>query len=243
MRLPFIGAALLLSACAASRTTIQSSWIDVEYAGPPLDRVPPGPFAGAVAATALAGEEEHPGVRHARVLRLEQNRGKGAAVRAGMLAAAGATRVFVDADLCVGAARHHDREHRRDAEHLQKAQRAVHRGRGREGQGEHPEGEVIPRLAPRPGEVEHVVAADGKARQDRVAVRALGAQVRHAGAEAVAGARRLVPAAGGGRVGEDRRHEDRGQDGGGHGHHRSASAGHPHPAAQDPAGLDDACDA
>ena len=29
--------------------------------------------------------------------------GKGAAVRAGMLAATGATRVFVDADLCVGA--------------------------------------------------------------------------------------------------------------------------------------------
>jgi dolichyl-phosphate beta-glucosyltransferase len=43
------------------------------------------------------------GVAHARVLRLPENRGKGAAVRAGMLAAAGATRVFVDADLCVGA--------------------------------------------------------------------------------------------------------------------------------------------
>jgi dolichyl-phosphate beta-glucosyltransferase len=39
----------------------------------------------------------------ARVLRLPENRGKGAAVRAGMLAARGRSRVFVDADLCVGA--------------------------------------------------------------------------------------------------------------------------------------------
>lgn len=38
---------------------------------------------------------------NARVLRLSANAGKGAAVRAGMLAARGATRVFVDADLCV----------------------------------------------------------------------------------------------------------------------------------------------
>lgn len=37
-----------------------------------------------------------------QVVRLPQNRGKGAAVRAGMLAAQGASRVFVDADLCVG---------------------------------------------------------------------------------------------------------------------------------------------
>jgi dolichyl-phosphate beta-glucosyltransferase len=43
------------------------------------------------------------GIGNARVLRLPENRGKGAAVRAGMLAATGATRVFVDADLCVGA--------------------------------------------------------------------------------------------------------------------------------------------
>jgi hypothetical protein len=39
MKLPIIGAAVLLSACAASRTTIQSSWTDAEYAGPPLDRI------------------------------------------------------------------------------------------------------------------------------------------------------------------------------------------------------------
>ena len=39
MKLPIIGAAVLLSACAASRTTIQSSWADEEYAGPPLDRI------------------------------------------------------------------------------------------------------------------------------------------------------------------------------------------------------------
>lgn len=38
----------------------------------------------------------------ARVLRLPENRGKGAAVRAGMLAGGGSARVFVDADLCVG---------------------------------------------------------------------------------------------------------------------------------------------
>lgn len=43
------------------------------------------------------------GIDRARVLRLPANRGKGAAVRAGMLASTGATRVFVDADLCVGA--------------------------------------------------------------------------------------------------------------------------------------------
>ena len=39
----------------------------------------------------------------AKVLRLGANRGKGAAVRAGMLSASGDSRVFVDADLCVGA--------------------------------------------------------------------------------------------------------------------------------------------
>lgn len=43
------------------------------------------------------------GFRHAHVLRLPENRGKGAAVREGMLAARGASRVFVDADLCVSA--------------------------------------------------------------------------------------------------------------------------------------------
>jgi dolichyl-phosphate beta-glucosyltransferase len=43
------------------------------------------------------------GMGQATVLRLPENRGKGAAVRAGMLAATGASRVFVDADLCVGA--------------------------------------------------------------------------------------------------------------------------------------------
>jgi glycosyltransferase involved in cell wall biosynthesis len=43
------------------------------------------------------------GLPNARVVRLPTNRGKGAAVRAGVLAATGATRVFVDADLCVGA--------------------------------------------------------------------------------------------------------------------------------------------
>jgi SAM-dependent methyltransferase len=43
------------------------------------------------------------GVERSRVLRLEANRGKGVAVRAGMLAAGGAVRAFVDADLCVDA--------------------------------------------------------------------------------------------------------------------------------------------
>lgn len=43
------------------------------------------------------------GIARARVVRLPGNQGKGAAVRAGMLASTGATRVFVDADLCVGA--------------------------------------------------------------------------------------------------------------------------------------------
>jgi len=43
------------------------------------------------------------GLARARVVRLPKNRGKGAAVRAGVLAASGASRVFVDADLCVGA--------------------------------------------------------------------------------------------------------------------------------------------
>lgn len=41
------------------------------------------------------------GIARARVLRLGANRGKGAAVRTGMLAAYGDGRVFVDADLCV----------------------------------------------------------------------------------------------------------------------------------------------
>lgn len=43
------------------------------------------------------------GITQARVIRRPTNRGKGAAVRAGMLAATGRSRVFVDADLCVGA--------------------------------------------------------------------------------------------------------------------------------------------
>lgn len=43
------------------------------------------------------------GFEHARVVCLTANQGKGAAVRAGMLAATGRARVFVDADLCVGA--------------------------------------------------------------------------------------------------------------------------------------------
>lgn len=51
-----------------------------------------------VAEAALEGA----GFAHARVVRLGRNRGKGAAVRAGMLDARGRSRVFVDADLCVG---------------------------------------------------------------------------------------------------------------------------------------------
>jgi hypothetical protein len=38
MKLPLIGAAIVLTACA-SRTQIQSSWTDAEYSGPPLDRI------------------------------------------------------------------------------------------------------------------------------------------------------------------------------------------------------------
>jgi len=43
------------------------------------------------------------GLAAGRVVRLPENRGKGAAVRAGMLDARGGARVFVDADLCVSA--------------------------------------------------------------------------------------------------------------------------------------------
>jgi hypothetical protein len=39
MKLSIIGAVILLSGCAASRTTIQSSWTDAAYSGPPLGRV------------------------------------------------------------------------------------------------------------------------------------------------------------------------------------------------------------
>jgi hypothetical protein len=34
-----IAASILLSACLANRTTIESSWADAEFSGPPLDRV------------------------------------------------------------------------------------------------------------------------------------------------------------------------------------------------------------
>ncbi|WP_436795907.1 glycosyltransferase [Actinospongicola halichondriae] len=53
-----------------------------------------------VAEAALASA----GFVHWQVLRQPENRGKGAAVRAGMLAAQGRSRVFVDADLCVDPA-------------------------------------------------------------------------------------------------------------------------------------------
>jgi hypothetical protein len=39
MKLSIIGAGVLLAACAASRTTIQSSWADDAYSGPPLARL------------------------------------------------------------------------------------------------------------------------------------------------------------------------------------------------------------
>jgi hypothetical protein len=39
MKLPIIAATLLLAACATQRTTIESTWIDADYSGPPLDRV------------------------------------------------------------------------------------------------------------------------------------------------------------------------------------------------------------
>jgi hypothetical protein len=39
MKLPLLAAALLVSACVAHRTTIQSTWADTEYAGRPLARV------------------------------------------------------------------------------------------------------------------------------------------------------------------------------------------------------------
>ena len=51
----------------------------------------------AIASGALSAH----GLDDSQVVRLERNMGKGAAVRAGMLAARGETRVFVDADLCV----------------------------------------------------------------------------------------------------------------------------------------------
>lgn len=39
MKFPLIVAAILLTGCAANRTTIQSSWTDAAYSGPPLDRL------------------------------------------------------------------------------------------------------------------------------------------------------------------------------------------------------------
>ncbi|HUQ53654.1 MAG TPA: hypothetical protein VM692_15610 [Gammaproteobacteria bacterium] len=39
MKLLITGACVLLTACAASRTTIQSQWADDAYSGPPLDRL------------------------------------------------------------------------------------------------------------------------------------------------------------------------------------------------------------
>jgi hypothetical protein len=39
MKLPIIAASALLTACAASRTTIQSKWADEAYVGPPLRRI------------------------------------------------------------------------------------------------------------------------------------------------------------------------------------------------------------
>ena len=39
MKLLIISAIILLSACVANRTTIQSSWADIAYSGPPLDRL------------------------------------------------------------------------------------------------------------------------------------------------------------------------------------------------------------
>ena len=39
MKFSIIGAVIFLAGCAASRTTIQSSWTDAAYAGPPLDRL------------------------------------------------------------------------------------------------------------------------------------------------------------------------------------------------------------
>jgi dolichyl-phosphate beta-glucosyltransferase len=58
---------------------------------------------GSTDGTAELVEQRIRGLARARVVRLDRNRGKGAAVRAGVLAAEGATRVFVDADLCVPA--------------------------------------------------------------------------------------------------------------------------------------------
>src|SRR5688572_26562059 len=39
MKLPMIAVWVLLSGCVASRTTIQSSWADEAYSGPPLARL------------------------------------------------------------------------------------------------------------------------------------------------------------------------------------------------------------
>ena len=39
MKLPIIAVCVLLSGCVAGRTTIQSSWADDGYSGPPLDRL------------------------------------------------------------------------------------------------------------------------------------------------------------------------------------------------------------
>ena len=54
--------------------------------------------------TIAARELAAHGLDDSQVVRLERNMGKGAAVRAGMLAARGEIRVFVDADLCVDTA-------------------------------------------------------------------------------------------------------------------------------------------
>jgi hypothetical protein len=39
MKLRIIAASIVRSACVANRTTIESSWTDAEFSGPPLDRV------------------------------------------------------------------------------------------------------------------------------------------------------------------------------------------------------------
>lgn len=85
---------------------IVPAWNEARRIGATLDRLKAWLAANSPGAELLVVDDgsgdrtaEIAAVSGARVLRLPQNRGKGAAVRAGMLAAAGSIRLMTDADL------------------------------------------------------------------------------------------------------------------------------------------------